>query len=109
MTEKITIDEIKTLLQEEGIKPQRLFTKEQLLSDPTVILNIEKAAKDGKIPEEAWQEKEDEVKKKEEAEIRAEVEKIRKEKETKQETDKDDFIPDVDDGKPSEDDDLIPD
>jgi hypothetical protein len=36
MTEKITIDEIKVLIKEEGIKPSRLFGIETLAEDPIV-------------------------------------------------------------------------
>lgn len=108
MPEKITLDEIKEILQKEDVKPQRVFSEEKLLSDPTVRLNIEKAAKDGKIPEGNWQEKEEEAKKKEEEKIKAEVEKKIKEKE--EEIEEDDLIPDDNyKGEPGEAEELIPD
>jgi len=80
-TIKITIDELKALIKENDIKPDKLFSKDEIAADPKVKARIEALV-----------------------EIEAEKQKkLEKEEE-------DQFIPDPDEkGEPSGENDLIPD
>jgi len=107
MAETITLKEIKELILENKIQPQALFTKEILLSDPSVILHVQKAIEEGKVPEIESAEK----KKQAEDEKKAadEKKKVEDEKKKKQDDLDNEFIPDDNDRKPGDDNDLIPD
>lgn len=67
MSDKITLKEIKEIIRENEIKPQQIFTLDELLVDPSVRLNLEKAAEEGKVSEasDRMKEKEDKKRQKE--------------------------------------------
>ena len=108
MTDTITLKEMKELILENKIQPQALFTKEALLSDPTVLSQVQKAAKEGKVPD--LDEEAEKIKAEEEKKAADEKKKVEDEKKKKQDEIDNEFIPSDDDkGKPGEGDDLIPD
>ena len=96
-TIKITVDELKALIKENDIKPDKLFTREEILDDPKVKEKIDQLIK-----------LDEEKKKKEEnSMIPGDEKPILTPEEKKQQEKDNEFIPDNKDK--SGEDDLIPD
>jgi len=97
-TIKITIDELKTLIEENDIKPDKLFSKEEILADPKVKEKIDQLMK---LEEEKIKEEEDGM-------IPGDDKPKTLTPEQQRQLDIDnELIPDS--GKPGDDNDLIPD
>jgi len=96
-SEKITIEELKELIEREDIKPSKLFSKEDFLNDSKIKEKIDQIMKAD----------EEKRKKEENSMIPGDDKPILTPEEKKKQEEDNEFVPD--DGKPGDDSDLIPD